>query len=192
MSASICHTLSSFAHREVVAPVGLWERGAEASGIILPSVRLFPAFSPLLTVRFSLNLFALLKRLLLRRQAKPILASVSLFPVALDGILLGNAHKDLGHLPIAEECCRKAIELRPDVADVHYNLANILRDQGRLDDSVDSYRQALELNPGFTDARKSMGKVLMKCGHCREGLENLRMSYGVIEFSNQDGDWLRT
>ena len=33
---------SSFAHREVVAPVGLWERGAGASGYIPPSARLFP------------------------------------------------------------------------------------------------------------------------------------------------------
>ena len=32
----------SFAHREVVAPVGLWERGAGASGYIPPSARLFP------------------------------------------------------------------------------------------------------------------------------------------------------
>jgi len=33
---------SSFAHREVVAPVGLWERGAGASGYIPPSARVFP------------------------------------------------------------------------------------------------------------------------------------------------------
>ncbi len=32
----------SFAHREVMAPVGLWERGAEASGYTPPSVRLLP------------------------------------------------------------------------------------------------------------------------------------------------------
>ena len=37
----------SFAHREVVAPVGLWERGAGASGYIPPSARLFPKFLPL-------------------------------------------------------------------------------------------------------------------------------------------------
>ncbi len=30
----------SFAHREVVAPVGLWERGAKASGYIPPLARL--------------------------------------------------------------------------------------------------------------------------------------------------------
>lgn len=34
--------LSSFARREVVASTGLWERGAEASGIIPPSVPLLP------------------------------------------------------------------------------------------------------------------------------------------------------
>lgn len=36
---------TSFAHREVVAPVGLWERGDEASGIIPPSSRLLPVHS---------------------------------------------------------------------------------------------------------------------------------------------------
>ena len=35
---------TGFAHREVMAPVGLWERGAEASGCIPPSARLFQIF----------------------------------------------------------------------------------------------------------------------------------------------------
>ena len=36
----------SFARGEVVAPAGLWERGAEASGTIPPSARLFHPYSP--------------------------------------------------------------------------------------------------------------------------------------------------
>lgn len=36
---------TSFAHREVMAPVGLWERGVEASGYIPPSARLLPLLS---------------------------------------------------------------------------------------------------------------------------------------------------
>ena len=36
----IARAFTSFAYRELVAPVGLWERGAEASGIIPPSARL--------------------------------------------------------------------------------------------------------------------------------------------------------
>ena len=35
---------TSFACREVMAPAGLWERGAEASGYIPPSARLFQSF----------------------------------------------------------------------------------------------------------------------------------------------------
>lgn len=37
---------TGFARGEVVAPTGLWERGAEASGYIPPSARLLPAGSP--------------------------------------------------------------------------------------------------------------------------------------------------
>lgn len=39
-------TSKSFARRELVAPVGLWERGPEASGSIPPSGRLFPLSDP--------------------------------------------------------------------------------------------------------------------------------------------------
>ena len=40
--------------------------------------------------------------------------------------------KDLGKLKEAEISYRKAIEIKPDYADAHYNLGNILSDLGKL------------------------------------------------------------
>ena len=44
------------------------------------------------------------------------------------GIILS----DLGKLQDAELSYRKAIEIKPDFAEAHYNLGNILRDIGKL------------------------------------------------------------
>ena len=43
--------------------------------------------------------------------------------------------KDLGKLKDAELSTRKAIEIKPDLAEAHYNLGNILKDLGNLQET---------------------------------------------------------
>ena len=47
----------------------------------------------------------------------------------------GAILKGLGKLKEAEFSYRKAIEIKPDYAEAHYNLGNILRDLGNLQDT---------------------------------------------------------
>ena len=54
---------------------------------------------------------------------------------------------DLG---VAEARFRHALTLKPDLADAHNNLGNVLKELGRLDDAHQSYSQALALDPSAT------------------------------------------
>ena len=59
----------------------------------------------------------------------------------------GNILKDLGKLQDAELSTRKAIELKPDFAEAHYNLAVLLRDLGKKNESNQYCKKAIDLKP---------------------------------------------
>ena len=50
--------------------------------------------------------------------------------------------QEQGKLDEAVACCRRALELKPDYAEAHYNLGIALKDQGKLDEAVACYRRA--------------------------------------------------
>jgi predicted O-linked N-acetylglucosamine transferase (SPINDLY family) len=83
---------------------------------------------------------------------------------------LGNAFKDQGKLDEAVDCCRQALELKPDFVEAQFNLANALRDLGRLDEAVACYRRALELKPNLPEAHSNLGSVLKNQGHLDEAV----------------------
>jgi Tfp pilus assembly protein PilF len=85
------------------------------------------------------------------------------------GIIL----KGLGNLKEAESLQRKAIELKPDFADVHYNLGNILREIGKLQEAESSTRKAIKLNHNFANAHYNLGSILRDVGK----LQDAEISY---------------
>lgn len=59
----------------------------------------------------------------------------------------------------AEAHFRRALELAPDYAGAHYNLANLYRDRGRLDDARAEYLQALRYDPRLEAARTNLKAI---------------------------------
>jgi hypothetical protein len=59
----------------------------------------------------------------------------------------------------AEAHFRRALELAPDYAAAHYNLANLYRDQGRLDAAHAEYLLALRYDPGLEAARLNLKAI---------------------------------
>jgi predicted O-linked N-acetylglucosamine transferase (SPINDLY family) len=86
----------------------------------------------------------------------------------------GNALKGLGRLDEAIVSYRRAVELEPDLAQVHSILAEMLQDRGQLDDAVKSYRCLLELKPDFAEAHANLGNALRDLGR----LDEAAQSYG--------------
>ena len=54
------------------------------------------------------------------------------------------------------------LAIRPNDADVHYNLGVALTNEGQLDEAVEQYRRALEIKPDYTVARQNLDAVLSR------------------------------
>jgi predicted O-linked N-acetylglucosamine transferase (SPINDLY family) len=83
---------------------------------------------------------------------------------------LGNVLNDQGKSNEAIACYQRALALRPDLPEVHYNLANVLKNQGRLDDAIACYRRVLALKPDLPEAHYSLGDSLMRQGRLDDAL----------------------
>lgn len=58
----------------------------------------------------------------------------------------------------------KALEVLPDFAAAHSNLASVLQQQGKLQESILHYKEAIRISPTFADAYSNMGNTLKEMG----------------------------
>ena len=77
------------------------------------------------------------------------------------------SHKE-GKIEEAEKSYKKAIELKPDYVEAHYNLGVTLRILGRFDEAEKSYKKAIELKPDFPEAHYNLGVTLQDLGRLDE------------------------
>ena len=83
------------------------------------------------------------------------------------------SHKE-GKIEEAEKSYKKAIELKPDYAEAHYNLGVILQSLGRFDETEKSYKKAIELKPDFPEAHYNLGVTLQNLGRLDEAETSLK------------------
>lgn len=97
----------------------------------------------------------------------------------LGNVLAGNRPQD------AIQAYRRALDLKPDYADVHLNLATLLLRQGETEDAVTHYHQALRCNPRLAIAHYNLANALMRQGKIREAVESykeaLRLEPGFLD-----------
>lgn len=72
----------------------------------------------------------------------------------------GTAAARAGRMADAILGLRRAIELKPDFAEAHYNLGNAYREIGDADSALAAYRRTAELVPGFADVHLEIGTLL--------------------------------
>ena len=86
---------------------------------------------------------------------------------------LGTALQQQGRREDALKAFDKAIQLRPEVAELWKNLGNILVDLQRPDDAILSFQHALKLAPGFWHASHQCGHLLYNAARFEEALPHL-------------------
>lgn len=64
----------------------------------------------------------------------------------------------------------RALNLSPNNAVVHGNLACVYYEQGLIDLAIDTYRRAIELQPNFPDAYCNLANALKEKGQVNIGL----------------------
>ena len=80
------------------------------------------------------------------------------------GIALSNAERH--EASIREH--RKALQIRPDLADARNNLGEAFRRKGRLDEAIEHFRQALLIDAEFGEAHYNLGLSLRSLGRMHE------------------------
>jgi tetratricopeptide (TPR) repeat protein len=59
----------------------------------------------------------------------------------------------------AMEHWEQALRIKPDFAEPHYFLGNVLLQQGRRQEAMEQYEQALRIKPDFTEARNALARL---------------------------------
>ena len=63
---------------------------------------------------------------------------------------------------------RRALQIKPDWADAHFNLGNTLLAAGRTDEAILEFRKTLEIFPRYAQALNNLGAALMEKGEVKE------------------------
>jgi len=77
---------------------------------------------------------------------------------------------------LARDCLSKAVQVAPDDADSHNNLAIALREQGKLKEAIASLRECIRLAPEFAEGHNNLGTVLRNQGRLPEAEESVRQA----------------
>jgi protein O-GlcNAc transferase len=75
--------------------------------------------------------------------------------------------------------CQKAVELKPDLAESHYNLAMALRELGSIEPAIAAYRQAIQIKPAFAEAHNNLGNLLRSQGRLDEAVDSLQQAIAL-------------
>lgn len=87
---------------------------------------------------------------------------------------LGNVLTQKGRLAEAEASFNKAIQHRPNMADVHYNLGVLLQQQNRLWEAARSYKNAIHFRPKLALAHLNLGLTYSALGDKQSALATLK------------------
>jgi tetratricopeptide (TPR) repeat protein len=74
---------------------------------------------------------------------------------------------------------RAALQIRPDYAEAHANLGNVLQSQEKLDEAVAHYQQALALKPDYPKAYNNLGNALRSQGRSDEAATAYRQALAL-------------
>jgi len=95
---------------------------------------------------------------------------------------LGDALARRELLKEAEECFRKAIQIKPGFADALFNLGATLMPMGMLQEAATYFHKTLAINPGSTDARyflTQLGKVKRDSQDFKDLIEFERIAHST-------------
>ena len=73
----------------------------------------------------------------------------------------------------------KALAIKPDFAEAHYNHGLALRNQGKLDEAVASYRKALSLKPDIAETHINLGNALQELGKLDDAVKSYHKALAI-------------
>ena len=90
--------------------------------------------------------------------------------------VLGAILKQKGRISESLIVCQKSVQLDPQDAKAHNNLAVILQEQSRLEEAETSLRQAIELKPDLAEAHNNLAVILQEQSRLEEAETSCRQA----------------
>ena len=91
----------------------------------------------------------------------------------------GVCYKAIGQLEAAVKSFEKALAIKPDYAEVNYNLGLTLQELGQLDFAVKCYENALAVNPEHAEAHNNLGVTLKELGQLDTAIEHYERAIAI-------------
>ena len=86
----------------------------------------------------------------------------------------GVCLKANGKLEMAAQSFKNAINLKPDFADAHYNLALTHQELNHLDDAVKSYQETLAIQSDYAKAHNNLGIIYNELGQNNDAIKSYK------------------
>ncbi len=74
---------------------------------------------------------------------------------------------------------QQSLEIKPDYAEAHYNLATVLLQQGRIDEAIAHFQKAVEIKPDHASAHKNLGIAFFQQGRMDEAIAHFKKSLEI-------------
>jgi predicted O-linked N-acetylglucosamine transferase (SPINDLY family) len=91
----------------------------------------------------------------------------------------GAVLKGLGQLDLSVDAFDKALAIKPDYADAHYNMGLVLQEQGKLEEAIEAYNKALAIKPDYAELYNNMGNALKEQGKLEEAIEAFNKALAI-------------
>lgn len=103
---------------------------------------------------------------------------------------MGNTLREMQDSKGALMCFKKAIEINPNFADAHCNLASIYKDMGNIVEAIALYKIALKIKPNFPDAYCNLAHCLQIVCSWDYYEERMRTIVAIVEDQLYNSDKL--
>lgn len=98
---------------------------------------------------------------------------------------LACVYYEQGHIDLAIETYKRAIELQPNFPDAYCNLANALKEKGLVAEAEQAYNTALQLCPTHADSQNNLANIKREQGKIEEATQLYLKALEVLGAKHQ-------
>ena len=93
--------------------------------------------------------------------------------------IAGASNAGLMQFDAAINIYKQALKIKPDYAEVYYNMAIALKSKGESEAAIDSYKQALKIKPDYAEAYNNMGDTLRDKGESEAAIDSYKQALKI-------------